>query len=334
MIRPRLTYLLDRARSIRMDRLWGVAVDVGRVVERPALFVLIDLLYCSARYDCAFQDYKDWDFALLNAEQRRTFMTHPKSDHIARRYNTGTDRFVLRDKVQFNTRFAELVRREWIDLRTASRDELELFAARHPTAIAKVPDSLGGYGIGRVDMNSVVDASEYREALIEGRQFLLEEVIRQHPDMSRLNDSSVNTVRIVTFVSETEVYILARVLKIGAGGDVDNFSAGGMYTMLDARGVVLYPAFDANDVIHETHPISGVPIVGFAVPHFDAVRALVRRAALSLKDVPYVGWDVAITAAGPLIVEGNYNTGVFQAKPRASGVRRGLLPVYAAVVQF
>jgi hypothetical protein len=107
-----------------------------------------------------------------------------------------------------------------------------------------------------------------------------------------------------------------------------------MYTMLDTDGVALYAAFDRHDAMHSVHPISGTSIVGFRVPRFAEVIELVSKAALELTDVPYVGWDVAITPDGPLIIEANYNTGVFQAKPRASVTPQGLLPVYAAVAEF
>jgi hypothetical protein len=333
-LRLRATYLFSRARAINLPRLWRAARAVARIARRPSLIILIDMLQCSVRYECGFQDYQDWDFAVLSADERRTFMTHPKSDHIARRYNTGTDRYDLRDKSRFNRRFGAYVRRDWIDVREATDEELAAFIERNPVAMAKMPDSEGGAGVTKIALDASASVGQLRDHLSSTHQYLLEEFVEQHADMARLNSTSVNTLRIVTFVREGIVHVLARVLKIGAGGDVDNFSAGGMYTMLDTNGVALYAAFDRHDAIHAVHPISGTHIVGFRVPRFNEVVDLVSRAALELTDVPYVGWDVAVTSKGPLIIEANYNTGVFQAKPRASGGPQGLLPVYAAVAEF
>ena len=333
-LRLRASYLFDRARSINLPRLWKSARSIARIAHRPSLVVLIDMLQCSVRYECGFQDYQDWDFALLSAAERRTFMTHPKSDHIARRYNVGQDRYDLRDKSRFNRRFATYVRRDWIDIREASDKDLAAFILRHPVVMAKVPDSEGGSGIEKIVHDGSESAGELRDRLSSSRQFLLEEFVVQHPDMALLNATSVNTLRIVTFVRDGVVHVLARVLKMGSGGDIDNFSAGGMYTMLDSDGVALYAAFDRHDAMHSVHPFSGTSIVGFRVPRFSEVIELVSKAALELTDVPYVGWDVAIAPNGPLIIEAHYNTGVFQAKPRASGTPQGLLPVYAAVAEF
>ena len=333
-LRLRASYLFDRAKSINLPRLWKSARSIARIAHRPSLVVLIDMLQCSVRYECGFQDFQDWDFALLSAAERRTFMTHPKSDHIARRYNIGQDRYDLRDKSRFNRRFEAYVRRDWIDIRESSDKDLATFLVRHPLVMAKVPDSEGGAGIEKIVRDGNESAGELRDRLSSSRQFLLEEFVVQHPDMALLNATSVNTLRIVTFVRDGVVHVLARVLKMGAGGDIDNFSAGGMYTMLDPDGVALYAAFDRHDAMHTVHPLSGTSIVGFRVPRFSEVIELVSKAALELTDVPYVGWDVAIAPNGPLVIEANYNTGVFQAKPRASGTPQGLLPVYAAVAEF
>ena len=59
-------------------------------------------------------------------------------------------------------------------------------------------------------------------------------------------------------------------------------------------------------------------------------EALARRTP----EAPYVGWDLAITPNGPVVIEGNHNSSVFQPKPSASGVRTGLLPTYQAAVGF
>jgi hypothetical protein len=142
-------------------------------------------------------------------------------------------------------------------------------------------------------------------------------------------------LRIVTYLDDSGlVHTLARVLKMGNGGDVDNFSDGGMYTMLDEHGVAHYPAFDGNGSVFSVHPLSSTTIVGFAVPNWAAVERTVAALAREVPRIRYVGWDIAVTPDGAAVIEGNYNTGVFQLKPTATGVREGLLPVYRAAIGF
>ena len=83
-----------------------------------------------------------------------------------------------------------------------------------------------------------------------------------------------------------------------------------------------------------THPLSGTPIVGFRVPYYDRVIAFVDELSREIPEVPYVGWDVAIAPDGPVVIEGNPNSGVYQSKPSVSGIRTGLLPRYRAAIGF
>jgi hypothetical protein len=65
-----------------------------------------------------------------------------------------------------------------------------------------------------------------------------------------------------------------------------------------------------------------------------AVQNLVDTIAQEVPQIRYVGWDIAVTPEGAAVIEGNYNTGVFQLKPSATGVRQGLLPLYRSVIGF
>ena len=65
-------------------------------------------------------------------------------------------------------------------------------------------------------------------------QFLLEEVIIQNKELSKLYSGSVNTLRVITFLDNTgTTRILNTILRIGNNGNVDNFSSGGMYTFVN-----------------------------------------------------------------------------------------------------
>ena len=52
------------------------------------------------------------------------------------------------------------------------------------------------------------------------------------------------------------------------------------------------------------HPNTNILFKGYKVPYFNECKKMVKEAT---KYIPYklVGWDVAITPDGPLIIEGN-----------------------------
>jgi hypothetical protein len=216
-MRRRLAYLLRRSRSSAGKRVWSLATAIAPTAHRSAVRIFFDILWCSIRYEAAFQDYQDWDVFRLSRRERATLMTHPKSDHIAARYDAPSHRHLFADKVEFNRLFADYLGREWVDLRETDAAALSAFIRRHPTLILKPVDGLGGHGVEKVEASTIGDLDAFLARALETRQFLLEECLTQHPELARLNPSSVNTLRLITFRKDGEVHLLASALKIGNG---------------------------------------------------------------------------------------------------------------------
>jgi hypothetical protein len=156
---------------------------------------------------------------------------------------------------------------------------------------------------------------------------LLEEFIEQHEDMSSLNASSVNTVRVYTVLDREHVpHILSCSIRVGgAGSCVDNYHSGGVVYPVDIEtGVVYMPGKDimGKELIY--HPGTNKKVVGFEIPNYDGLKQFVARAALELPESRLIAWDVAVLKKGFEFVEGNYagDPGVMQVP---SGV--GKLPL-------
>ena len=194
--------------------------------------------------------------------------------------------------------------------------------------MVKPIDDCGGNGVEKIQTDDNTNYTKLYDELKQKRQFLVEEFVIQHEDMNKLYAGSVNTLRIFTIYTD-EAYYLQGILKFGNGGAIDNFSSGGMYTFVDDNGVVIAPAIDKNDNVYTAHPITNEQIVGFKVPMFEKAKELVCSAAKEVKEVGYIGWDVAITKQGPVIIEGNCYPGVFQLRPTFSKDKMGVLNRYS-----
>jgi hypothetical protein len=140
--------------------------------------------------------------------------------------------------------------------------------------------------------------------------WLFQHFVRQHPFMLELAPFAVNTCRVITFVTasgESKVHLAA--LRLGRRGSAaDNWDKGGLSVHVDplngrlGRGV-FKPRYGGQWV--SAHPDTGVAFEGRAVPMWEEVLGVCRRAAAALSGVRSVGWDVALTAEGPVILEGN-----------------------------
>lgn len=311
-----------------------IAGKISAEYKVPRVFILVDMVVCSVLFYAGYYDYHEWDFNLMNLRQRRTFLTRPQANQLTLRLNKREFSHIFTNKAEFNKRFDKYIGREWLDVRETTTEELRGFVTRHGKVMLKDPTNLGGYGLEKREAVSIDDYEAFREQLLRNNQFLVEEFITQHPELMRLSPKSVNTLRIITYFDGTDVHVLAHAFKMGNGADLDNFGQGGIQTTVYDDGVALYGAFDKEGNKFLTHPQTGVDIVGFVVPMYAEALAMADEMARIVPEVPYIGWDIAIAPDRPIVIEGNYNSGVFQMKPSLSGIKTGLRPRYQHVIGF
>ena len=331
---PRLRYLAGRARRI----------DVGSVLDRakessaqhgkwtPA--IVVDMLWQAGFRNVGFQDYIDYDFAILSPAERATYMTHPVSNQLSQRFDHPDFRHIFQDKVEFDRVFSEHLHREWMVVKDGNAPDVRAFAERHGTIVTKEPVGQAGTGVHRYHAAEVADWDAFHRGLLERGELLIEEVIVQHPDLAAVCPGTVNTTRITAFFDGERTHILAMAQKFGRGAVSDQMTFGGFYTMLDEDGHAVGPGYDSHGHVHVRHPDSGFVIGEFQLPMMDEVRAFVDRVARVVPQVQYVGWDVVVTPDGPVLVEGNWAAGVYENKPSATGIRTGHKARYRAAIGF
>ena len=321
----KVIYLFKRIIGLDYKNMFKIAKKISKKTHKNKFLIIIDMIKCGFKYQAGYYDYLEFEFYLLNDKQRSTYLTRGKNNEIIRKYNNKEKAYQFDDKQVFNKMFKQFLGREYINLDN-NLEEFKQFLKNKKEIIVKPLDGEGGKGVEKIKVNS--DIEKLYQKLINNNQTLVEEVIKQHKQMNKLYDKSVNTLRMFTFVKDGKAYFLQAILKIGNGGVIDNFSSGGMYTFVDNNGVVLAPAIDQDDNYFEKHPLTNEKIVGFKVPLFNEAVELVRKAALIVPDMAYVGWDVALGEDKPILVEGNWFPGVFQMKPSFKENKDGILTLY------
>lgn len=98
-------------------------------------------------------------------------------------------------------------------------------------------------------------------------------------------------------------------MAVGDKVTVDNVHAGGLVAAVDLAEGRLSRATDMGVSAKlgwiDRHPDTGGQIAKRVLPMWNEVGELVKRAHLAFHDWAVVGWDVAIMADGPRLVEGN-----------------------------
>lgn len=145
-----------------------------------------------------------------------------------------------------------------------------------------------------------------------GGELLVSPCLANHPAFEGLALGTLSTLRIVTCRDERdepETVAVAMRFAQRAGAVVDNFHAGGLAAMVHLRHGRLDAATDMglspDSAWHDRHPVTGAPILGFQVPFFAEAKALAEAGHRALGDRVVIGWDIAILAAGPILVEAN-----------------------------
>jgi len=333
-LRNRLEYLWRRTRGFNAGSLMERARNVGRVHGKSTGRVALDMLWSAAFRNVAFQDYVDYDFAMLTRAERATFMTHSISNHIAMKYDHPDYREVFHDKIAFNRAFDAYLGREWMDVAEASVDEVKAFTQKHGRVMGKVPVSDSGHGVSRYEAADITDWAAFRAELLEKGQQLLEEYITQHPTLAAVCPGTANTTRITTFFDGKKTHVLSMAQKFGRGQASDQQTFGGFYTMLDLDGSARGAGYDSHDNVHQTHPESGVSIPDFKLPMVDELFQFVDQLARVVPQMQYIGWDVVIGEDRPILVEGNWAAGVYENKPSVTGIRTGSLPRFREAIGF
>ena len=329
----KIKYMIERIIKLDYKNMFKITKSISKKAQKNYFFILFDIICCGFKYGAGYYDYQEFEFYNLSKDERKTYLTRRKNNEIVSKYNSKDSFYKFEDKIKFNEIFNSYLKRDYLYLDGKTFDEFFCFFKKHNIIIVKPIDASGGEGIEKFTFESEEKTKKLYKNLIKNKQLLIEEVIVQHSDMNKLYEKSVNTLRMFTFYKDGKTYFLQAVLKIGNGGVIDNFSNGGMYTFVNDDGIVFAPAIDRSDNIYEVHPISKMPIVGFKVPMFKEAVNLVKECAKVVPEIGYVGWDVAISENGPVIVEGNCFPGVYQVKPSFVNKKEGLLPKYNKIMK-
>ena len=186
-----------------------------------------------------------------------------------------------------------------------------------PTAGSK---SLGTVGLESYDQASdtLLLADGRRVAAVEVADeiatsydtgYIFQERGQPHADVSALSGPAIATVRIYSFYTEKGPRIFRACWKIPAGGNVaDNYWRGNILAALDMETGAITRAIQGEglkQVELETHPDTGARLIGARVPDWDKLCKLVLLGAEIFDTMPLLGWDVAPTINGPVLVEAN-----------------------------
>jgi len=161
------------------------------------------------------------------------------------------------------------------------------------------------------DGSRLTVAELYQSLRAQSLQYpvILQPRIANHRALLAISGKGLSTLRITTvrdMLGRISVPPLA-CMRMAAGRLVaDNYSGGGLIAGVGLEDGRLGSAVSKSrpDGV-DFHPDSGASIRGFGVPQWPEAKRLAIAAHEEFKSLPSIGWDIAITESGPVLVEGN-----------------------------
>ncbi|GAB1448426.1 hypothetical protein MASR2M44_14350 [Bacteroidota bacterium] len=278
------------------------------------LILVLDSFYSVFKYNISLLEYFQFRFYKQGAEERATWAGTGTMYEYQRIMNPPASRGILDDKLKFHEAYKSLMRHAAASAEELAKGSLELSslsAGKDGLIVVKEVSGKCGKGVDFVPANQFEGARDLAKWMQAEGFDMAERFIVQAPEMQVLSPTAVNTVRIFTQLNdEGKVEILGCRLRISVNSKVDNLAAGNLAAELDEKtGIVIRPAVysDIRKPNEMRHPITGVAILGFQVPFWQETLNLVKQAALLHPQNRSIGWDIAISAEGPVLIEGNHD---------------------------
>lgn len=204
----------------------------------------------------------------------------------------------------------------WPDESYGSLDEL--FHRGFEVVFIKPVFGMSGVGIIRADFETgkfFQDNKNYPiDRLVEflsNGVWVVQREIKQHPELNRFQSSAVHCLRVTTILNDGEPELVSAYLKVATGESfLDNWGSGSLFIGIDQKTGILRDRgyFKRKHFIQKStqeHPDSKLRFEGFKIPHYtDALKVCLKGHKYHYGTF-FIGWDVALTEDGPIVIEAN-----------------------------
>ncbi len=144
-----------------------------------------------------------------------------------------------------------------------------------------------------------------------GNNFVIQERIVCSDSIRKINPSSVNTFRVMTYFWDGKIQCAPVIMRIGRNGSfLDNAHAGGLFIAVNQDGTLHKTAFTEFKISFTEHPDTHVVFDGYKIDNFDKVIESAKRIHAAMPQLGVVNWDFTIDKdETPVLIEANTSGG-------------------------
>lgn len=292
--------------SLLKIELWEQYIDLKKINSQLNLQNFFVYLTNYLVWGCTPHEYDFLQFNKRNRKGKSDYVTMRRNRKLNKLFNSKLSNRILCDKYQFNRHFHSFINRKFLLINKATtHEQLNTFysSLKDGKFLIKPNDLYYGIGISLgTTLEQLTKLKEIHESTI------VEEIVYNCPELNIINNSSLNTIRVVTCIDSCKnCHIIGAFLRTGRkGAIIDNLLGGGTcYPINLETGIIDGKGRDAKGNYYIEHPTSHITMIGYKIPSFQEVIEYAKQLALHLPNARYVGWDIAITTDRLEVIEGN-----------------------------
>lgn len=296
-------------------------LDKVNIAEQRDL--IIDLVYTKFVLNFLYREYFLYELADKSIAERLEFMpTQNCRIYWKALIQNQEDVHKLDDKYLTCQMLKPYYKRDMCCIKSLEqRAEFIDFCRKHKQFLVKPVGSFAGKGVEIIncedknpeellsDLLENVGSSAPIKKYDESPKILCEELIVNEDSIKAIHPSSVNSVRIYTYINtHGEPTLVMSFIKAGQhGAIIDNVGPGGMLAAVDVdTGIIYTDAADEMGNVFSAHPDTGFVFKGFQIPRWEELKKMVLEIAPIFPGVRMIGWDVALSKdRGWQVIEGN-----------------------------
>ena len=298
-------WLMNKFKDINRERFDKHVEIIHKNTGKSKFYIRMDMLWNFLTRGTGYTDYFRCNFIELNSREKDTFVTAKKFYKLLAYLNSEEYLVVLNDKLIFDELFREYLGRDFINLQVSSAEDFKAFLSDKTTVFAKENHGEGGHGITKIRVSDIADAEALYHQLRKNGQLLVEDAIIQHEDLNQINPYVVCSFRIITLYKDGKATMIANAMRINQDEAEVIGCTNDLYFSIGADGKIDSNVVDDYGEVYDTHPMTGKRFSDVYIHGVKEAFDMCVEAPQRIPPVRYIGWDVAFSVNGPVMVEGN-----------------------------
>ncbi len=282
-----------------------------------------DVLFSRYYYQINAEEYFKYRFWKMSDMGRKEYVGDEEFSSRFKKIANPAIKEMLDNKYKCYEKFKAYYKREVIEVLTpADFEDYKKLFLRNKRIVIKPIRAYGGRGVKVIETDEQASLVDVFNELLESQGGIVEEPIIQSEKMGCFHPESVNTVRATTYTKNKATKIMLISIRMGTGNSVvDNgcLSAG---VDIDTGLITSRGRLAHRNGLYLYHPDTHVQILGNKVPEFDKLKEFVLELAKIIPEQRIVGWDLALTDEGWILVEANASPAIQLLAGDGVGVRK------------